>query len=497
MFRRTSPFFSKSTRHYATHVFHLTDVEGSSAFFTAIKNSNMIRWHSKRGLEFKTNSLGSKPYFIFGGDATDRGHHDLAITEALVDFKERHPENVILLVGNREIKNTRFTIELAPEWIRERLLDGKAPSWLPEHKRTIPLDYVMKAMAKEGVDISFINKEKASDYVHSLSIPQCQLIYLHWMLEKTMGCPHTFRYRREELAQRLNKAVVSDETVLESFLKESSPQGLMGRYLQQAEVGTIVPNTGILALHGGITLQNLGRVPNMASDASPLPSAKFWINQYNHWYKEQIQTWAEIKPSDLPPSARTTTPEVTLALLNKPTSLITADMLDKDYQFTDVPSSIGRYLKNNGIQLVLTGHQPCGQHPALLRDDKHAILYINGDTSYATYDPKNPDDTRGPTHHVLEITASPHETDVTLQATLPNAMSVITKMKITPDSIKGDPHVGRLLPDSQTLVQHRLPNGDYHCLTRRGYQSSTLSSREVETLLGEAPKALFGNTPCI
>lgn len=68
---------------------------------------------------------------------------------------------------------------------------------------------------------------------------------------KNDGLPHTFEYRREELAKTV-AAPIRDIDVLNSFLKETAPTGLTGQYLQLAHIATIVPNAGILAMHGGV-----------------------------------------------------------------------------------------------------------------------------------------------------------------------------------------------------------------------------------------------------
>ena len=97
----------------ATNILHITDHEGTRYFFDALNKSSIVSL-KQDGLHFNKSSS----FFIFGGDATDRGSYDLATTILLVDFKKRHPNQVALLAGNREIKNARFHRELAPHLIR-------------------------------------------------------------------------------------------------------------------------------------------------------------------------------------------------------------------------------------------------------------------------------------------------------------------------------------------------------------------------------------------
>jgi hypothetical protein len=51
--------------------------------------------------------------FVHGGDLFDRGPGDIRLSRLLVDFKQRHPSRVFLLMGNRDINKIRFLAEFA------------------------------------------------------------------------------------------------------------------------------------------------------------------------------------------------------------------------------------------------------------------------------------------------------------------------------------------------------------------------------------------------
>ena len=456
----------------SSSIFHITDSEGSESFFTAINNSSIVNYDPLQGLSFQ--NIQDRPCFIFGGDVTDRGNNDLAITKLLVEFKKRYPENVFLLAGNREIIKGRFKIELAPHMIRKRLLDSQSPRWLAQP--TVPLDYVKKEMSE--------NKyyKSVEDYVNSLSIEQCQIIYLRWMLEKTMGCPHSFRYRREELAKSNPGKDVSDEEVLQSFLQQTTPDGVTGQYLQLAQVGVIVPGTGVLAVHGGLQPTNLGRIPGMDPGEKRIEDARLWIKELNNWFSKQIKYWIDFKPVELTIPACTELDDCILQPPSKPKSVITEWMLNNQRQFIEPPQEVSQYLRDNRIHVVLTGHQPCGDHPAILRTAYNA-LFINGDTGYAAFAQSNPDDTRGVTSHTLEIVASSDQANIRIEAVLPDKTFVTTKLTVTPEKIGSDAYVGRVSADNQ-LVQCRLTNGDYRLIQQKGFQVDylTLSPADVEKL---------------
>jgi hypothetical protein len=448
--------------------------------FDAIKKSSIVSFNPDNGLHFQ--KIAAKPYFIFGGDATDRGPYDLATLELLLDFKKRHPDNVILLVGNREIKNNRFKIELNPALIRERLLHGKPARWIAQKFQIAPLDYVKIEMTSQG---KAVTDKSIQEFVKSLSIAQCQLIYLRWMLERNMGSPNTFRFRRDELKQRLQKETVSDDEVLQSFLKECQPDGLMGEYLKSAQVGVIIPDTRVMAIHGGISPVNVGRVPDMKAADKPISNAHDWIAALNKWYAEQIRSWTHLQPAELTEPGFTALDESVLPLPNKPKYVITADMLNPERNFVPIPHSVSEYLIRNNISVVLTGHQPSTDHPVLLRSDEEKLFFVNGDTGYAIVETQNPDDTRGLSRHTLELTADREQVEIQVQAILLNGDAVKTDITVTSQEIKGDPYIGKILDDGK-LIQCRLPDGNYRLAQQSGFKASysIISAHEIEQIIG-------------
>lgn len=468
-----------------TRIFHLTDIEGNlNAFSNAINKSTIVGCNEAFQLAFKKGQ--GTPYFIFGGDVQDRGSSDLKILNALVEFKEKYPEQVILLAGNRDITKNRLKIELDPRWIRERLLHGISPRWVPADKPTVPLDYVLNLMReKKGGET--VCEETITNFINQLSIEQCQLVYLRWMFEKTMGCPNAFRYRREELSREFNKEVVTDEEVLANFLFETSPDGLSGRYLQLAQIAAIIPNSKVLAIHGGIKPTSLGRIPQ-----HPVffDDAQQWVKQFNQWYQEQITHWIDYKPTMLTVPACTALDESVLPIPGKNKFIITEDNLGGDREFVEIDTRVANYLTNNEINLVLTGHQPIGDHPAILRHSN--LLFINGDTGYAKSDPKSPDDTRGATCHTLEIRANSEETQCCIKATLSDFTLVTTQLKINSQGILGDPYIGTILP-GHGLVQCQLDKDHYRIAYQKGFNVSyqNLSLGELDARINKDPLAHF------
>ena len=475
--RRFSTIFRQPVNN--AHVLHITDTEGRD-FLPFVRKNKFLRYHPDSGLHFH-NARGT-PYLIFGGDATDRGPHDLETTELLIDFKQRHPGNVFLLAGNREIKNTRFK-ELNQQQMRERILTTESPFWLPPEMHTTPRTYVKSKIEDKQKGISDIAIEY---YLKSLSPAHAQILYLHWMLEKTMGSPHAFRYRKEELKRRSNKKTVTDEEVLQSFIDESMPNGLMGKYLQHAQLGVIIPGTQIMAVHGGLTVDSVGMVPG---EAAKIHSATDWIDKLNLWFQDQIQLWINTPASLTAVAGDTALSRAMLPISGQKKTAVTADTLNANRELTEIDSTVIDYLKRNNISVVLHGHQPCGDHPLFLRSDGDEVLFINGDTGYAKFDPSNPDDTIGNVYHSLSLLANPHMVTINVDARLSDDIDVKTELSISGDKIYGDKFVGRLLPGGE-VVQCKLPEDDYYRLiSQRGFKVtySTVTEAELVRRLSTSP----------
>lgn len=447
----------------AVKILDLTDTEGTKNFLEAIQKSSVIQYHPERGLTFRY--LPEHPHFIFNGDLLDRGRFSFDHLHLLTAFKKQYPDQVTLIAGNRDINKIRLHTELDKTHIRERLIHCEQPRWMPQ--KTHPLDLL------ENKDIS------------ALSDDQCQLVYLKWMLKYTMGSPHAFRYMREALQDKNPEKNITEEDVLHQFLNETSPDGPMGEYLSLTKLIEVIPGTSVLTLHGGLMPHNIGRTPDMPADAPLIENINEWTNRYNAWYQQQIKLWRENKtPISLQPAS---TPLDTVSLPLAPRSIVVGNMLDEHSRFAPPVQEVENYLRNNKITLVFTGHNPYGDHPAILRSHDNQILFVSNDTCYADANYKSADDTRGTALHTTEVIADSILTQVIVKARLSNGAETETTLTVTPDGILGDPHIGKVLPDHR-LVQCRLESGDYRLIEKNGkdMQYSTLSENQLEKEFSKA-----------
>ena len=92
---------------------YLTDVEGNFEYFEDyVAISKVLEWEdqSKTALRLKDNAL-----FVFGGDSQDKGCGDIRFTTLMVALKQRYPDRVRLIIGNRDANKLRLASELSDE----------------------------------------------------------------------------------------------------------------------------------------------------------------------------------------------------------------------------------------------------------------------------------------------------------------------------------------------------------------------------------------------
>ncbi|MDF1796569.1 MAG: hypothetical protein P1U63_08555 [Coxiellaceae bacterium] len=378
----------------------LTDVEGNMEFLQRwVDHSKLVSFDGLGQLQFNYPNSN----FVFGGDAVDKGDGDLEVLKLLTDFKQAHPDNVDLIVGNRDLNKTRMKTELDPEHIRERLL-GKGARWVANssplhavHQQMITDQYLSKA---DHIDTT--PYDTYQDYLAQKSTKACQVVYLKWMLNETMGCgssagkPETFELRRSELS-RSKKFPATDDDIVDSYRGLVAPDGLMTLYLQLAKVGAIVEDT--LFIHGAVTTDNMGQVPGQA----PSSNAHEWVERLNAWFRDAFNQWLSSPPSLIAEPA--IGPLHDYALCKQGDTRFNRQQVIMTNWFqgskvASVPPDVKDFLNCSNIERVITGHKPCGDKPLVVCSDKDLTVIV-GDTSYSDTTVK---DNRGTAVSEIELT---------------------------------------------------------------------------------------------
>lgn len=183
--------------------------------------------------------------FVFGGDAVDKGPGDVQLCKQLVSLKRRHPDRVVLLVGNRDLNKLRFSAELADDDMGRPIDEIPGPYWDPKAKTL--RQYLEQVAAETGNPIEAVNTRPER---------------LRWMYKCTLGCPDTFDFRKQELAELSgrNPAEVSDDEVVDFCVAEIvNPDGALRQYIELGQVAARIGNS--LFVHGAVDAKSMGFIP--------------------------------------------------------------------------------------------------------------------------------------------------------------------------------------------------------------------------------------------
>jgi hypothetical protein len=304
-------------------VAHISDVEGSWArLSTFVERTPGLSLLPHDRIEVAHGTI-----FVMGGDAVDRAPWSRRVMRAFLDVKERFPDRVFLLAGNRDLNKLRLIREL------EGALPRKAP---PE---------LVNLLARNRADV------------------------LQWIFSQTMGAQQAFEFRREEL--RVTGYASGDEDVVESFLDDlRPPHGLQFRYLSQCQLA--YRHGATLFVHGGFGDESLGHVPGQA----PIQDLDEWVAALNAFLREQLVRYAEapgrvqsggvdVDPAWLP---LVLYQAPVRGLGRNPHSVVYGRFGTDPWNNPRLPSpSSLRWLQARGIRRVVVGHTPCGDLPAFLK----------------------------------------------------------------------------------------------------------------------------------
>ena len=290
----------------------LTDVEGRWSKIEDFARDNPVLRLEGGRLELEEEGM-----LVFGGDAVDRGPDGRRILKLFVEAADRWPDRVILLAGNRDINKIRLAREL----------NGQPRAGAPDTDRAE---------------------------------------LLRWTLAHSMGAGSAFGHRQAELD-------CTPDEVVDSFLEDLEPEGLIWRYLERARLGFRWEHT--LFLHGGVTTENYGRIPGTTT----VENVDAWLAGLQDFYRRQLDAFrraprgtghAELVAYQAPlPGTRANQQSVVYGRMALP-----------DGNPVLPPLPLQKQLLQQGIRRVVIGHTPAGDSPALLRRGEFEM--IAADNSY-------------------------------------------------------------------------------------------------------------------
>lgn len=342
-------FFLLMRMAAALRVALLTDVEGNWQYVRNVVQQSSCLKLVEDSLELQDDCM-----LVFGGDAGDKGAQTLRCYEQLVELKRKHPDRVVLLVGNRDVNKMRLTSELHDSemdlsTMAKEILEG--PAWVPTDKRVTLSDFLATRQQQTAQSVN----TKANR--------------LQWMLEHTMGAQGDFERRRGELQARQKKQV-SDEDVVDSYVSSVEAGGVLRDYLLQGSLAFVKHKT--LFVHGGIingdadaSLSALGKVPGEPSQR--LTSVTEWVDKLNAWYRSQVQDWIDHPTWNSERSSRGGNELLNYVLPDYSGSVVMGRHLVSSGMPTPLPKEIATLLSESGIRRVIIGHTPHGNCPTVIK----------------------------------------------------------------------------------------------------------------------------------
>jgi hypothetical protein len=177
-------------------------------------------------------------YFVFGGDAGDKRDGTIRFVTLMIKLKQRYPDRVFLLVGNRDQNKLRLLSELTQQDLHFPELP--TASWMTGVCRVYRL-FIQELAVKQGLASSI-------DKVHDSTITQLNTMpnRLRWILGCTMGSYGDFEFRRQELALLGGKSVgeIDDDSVVSSFYGSvADTNGFMRQYMQLGQLAVVIDCT--------------------------------------------------------------------------------------------------------------------------------------------------------------------------------------------------------------------------------------------------------------
>lgn len=284
---------------------YLTDVEGRWDKVEGFCEGNPCVRLDGEGLDLVGDGC-----FVYGGDAMDRGPDTRRLLRSLVILKQRYPERVVLLAGNRDINKLRLPREL-----------GGIP------RRGAP--------------------DGSRDEI------------LRWTLEQTMGAGHAYAQRGAELGPAGD--------VAQSFLDDVAEQGWLWRYLQAAQLGFRAGET--LFVHGAVTPENFGVVPG-SERASNVDD---WVAGLNQFYRGQLDAY-QGNPQGTDHQALIDYQAPLKGTRANQTSVVYARPGAPMGMPLPLPAALRRELEKGGVSRLVLGHTPVGDCPAVVRDEGFEII---------------------------------------------------------------------------------------------------------------------------
>lgn len=308
-------------------------------------------------------------YFVFGGDAGDKRDGTIRFVKLMIKLKQRYPDRVFLLVGNRDQNKLRFLSELTQEDLHFPELP--TASWMTGVCRDCR-QFIKEAAVAQG-------RAPSLDEVSESLILEMNTMAtrLRWILHCTMGSQQDFEFRRRELALLAGKTVddIDDDAVVFSFYHSvADADGFMRQYMQLGQLAVVIDCT--LYVHGGVygvfdkskgvqgCVGLLPRGDDVANQVQ-VDSLDEWVQELNQWMRLQVAACISNPEYSANRSTRAGQALFLYGTYTPNPSVIMARMLDDSSMPLPMPEDTATQLKKWGLCRVVCGHTPHGNAPTV------------------------------------------------------------------------------------------------------------------------------------
>ena len=422
-YNHSSPSLSDGDVKFPSSITFFTDVEGNGDYFDRfVQNSKVLGFRTirpsfgayKDGVwNFGQYDPAYFPYdkevvfqkhdnsmLVYGGDIWDKGGADFYVIRQLLSLLKRYPNRVHFIMGNRDINKLRIVDEL----------DFDEAKRLSKHKGV----YWLRGSGLQG------DPEICSD---STLPTETAAERLKWMLRRTMGSPNAFELRRQELRREklgiingqtafpeqncskydmnmtgCDEVNVSDEEVVKSYIQSCDPiSGLISRYLTHAKL--MIRFGSVLFLHGALPTFEANSYPlpwirtgSVANEYARPQSLTDWIDDLNKFASDQISSWKQFSKvnefqddreedywardggysnrtsggklfGNLLQYGMNSLPDKTKNQTVVYNSWMKDGMPRRELVLPVVQTKLENLFTNEGLQVILSGHQPVGDSP--------------------------------------------------------------------------------------------------------------------------------------
>ncbi|HEV2601959.1 MAG TPA: metallophosphoesterase [Candidatus Babeliales bacterium] len=385
----------------------IADIEGSwEKVRTFAEKSDILFLNPDDPSDYRATIRGENVLFIFIGDAFDKEADNEKIALFLIHLKKTYPDKVILLLGNRDINKLRFfgLQELTNTALN---MDDDTTKFLPNRFRLSGWEPLFKNWLSKIVITADGQETRLNlidgiptEYTHGKNQEADKILKLKFLFQETLGAGMLIKdnalISTRNAFDNFKKEIQAktDKQAYDAYIEFVKPEGLVVEYLQLAQLVYLDKATGTIFIHGGLSHENFGYVPETANgknDSQRIADIDRWIEALNHWAQERIQDGITGNVDGVLPLIEYQEPTI---ITNKdglkiwgtepnPYSVIQVRPWGPDKNLAPLNDELIALLLKHGINKIVFGHSPVGEVPAIAKNEDGTFISVAADTSYA------------------------------------------------------------------------------------------------------------------